>query len=449
MDSRAKLEESRRLLEKLKREREERAKQRLETPPPAQVTEINVDDTEDDISIQISTVEIPEVIREKPKPVYYVKTTNTDDLEALGGAGNDNLESHVDLDKIREKMEQEIKERVEAEYQAIYKDLLQKKDENVKESAKIIQPFQPTTYHRSVIESLSRQEPPTSAPLYVSQELKGKFVTVHAEHLLCVWEGGSTPRLIYSIRCPTSTSAAEFTINTNTIITGTQLGRLYLYVYDVQFDSYMLSAESSQSLGKPILGIKPTSEAFVLVTRNVEITIVASNLNDVLKPLKMLQEDTILTQVKFIDASRALVGDLRGDVYLVDAGAFELTKIYTSTCMLPVMSLAYKPTLISGLVAISNMDTKVHVLDVNSREIAEIPILSFPIDLTWTGDELVIARLSALKECTYDIWSVDENQMVAKHVKHSPAGLTTRIVPTDRGIIGFDTTGAATTVSLA
>lgn len=445
------MEESRRLLEKLKFEREQRAIERLnqrKTIETEQIEQVKQVETENEINVQISASKIPSSIRETKETIYYTKSTNTKDLEALTAIQSDHVEEKVDLEKLRKQMEYEIESKLKAEYQKLYTDLIQSKDDSTKENIKVIDSFQPERYHKSVIENLSKLVHPTTAPQYISKQLNNQLLTVHENNLICVWDTNQELKMINSIKSATLVSVAEFACNTDEIILGSMLGTLHLYTFDSQFNAFILSAESTNSFQSPIIGIKSTSETFILITRKAEITIIAANLNDVLKPLRLLESDMILTQIEFIDSSRVLLGDIKGDVYIADIGTFELSQIYISTSILPVISLVYKPTLISGLLAISNLDTSVHVVDLNSKEIIEIAINSFVVDLAWLNDKLSIIYLTENDSCTYDIWSIDDSQMSSKHLRRIESERVSRVIPSNNSILAFNPMGNSVIVNL-
>lgn len=448
MDSRAKLEESRRLLEKLKFEREQRTNKRLNQQKTTSIVEVNNVDINEEVNVQISTCPIPESIREKPKVVYYTKSTNTNDLEALIAIQTESAEEMVDLAKLRKNIEVEIKSKLDSEYQKLYKDIIQNNENNNRENMKVVEAFQPEKFHKSVIQNLTKLIHPVDPPSYISKPLHNKLVTVHGEYLICVWNIDPELKLINSIKSTTSISVTEFRDTTNDIITGSRLGTLHLYTFEAQFNAYILFAESSQSLQEPIIGIKSTSETFILITQNAKIAIVASNLNDILKPLQLLKKNTILSQTEFIDLSRVVLGDIKGNVYIVDIGTFEMSSIYTSTEILPVISLAYRSTLISGLIAISNLHTTIHIVDVNSKETIEIPMNSFAIDIGWLDHNLVTTYLSGNASCTYDIWSIDDNQMSSKHLKKVESELVSTIIPMNNKILAFNPKGSSIIVHL-
>lgn len=444
--------ESEQLLERLRLQREQRMKRRLnesrvisespEITTNGQTEEIEEEDNEED-DVHIETSVLPPQLGAKPKIVYYSKSTATEDLQDLDVPSN---ESDRDQAILRKQMELDIRAQLESEYQKLYSDLVKGRTESKKETEKSIEGFKPKTYHESVIQKLSELKQATTIPSFISETVDNKILTVHPkEKLVCVWELGETIELFTSIQTSVQVTVAQFINNTQSIIIGSQMGLIHLYTYDTQFNAYLLLVQSPVLLPSPIVFLLPSpSDTVTFITQKAEIITLAYNLNDTIAPLKCVMENLMLTQVEVIDNSRVLLGDIRGDVFILHIGSLEIKRIFQSNALLPVMSMKYRPTSISGVLAINNLDTSIHIIDINTMEFVGIlSYSSFVSDMVWVNDELVIGSLKDQGKTRYEYIKIDGNRI--KSLKKIESDLVSRIRYHNGKLIGFKPDGNAIT----
>lgn len=346
----------------------------------------------------------------KPPPILYNKTTDTSDSAY-------DLQT-LDEEELTKKIHRELEKKLRIEIEQKYKKLYDKAVENFKESNETIK-IEPISNSNNITSKKYINYPKTKIKqISKSKTDLQKILTLH-DDCICIWElNNMNLNLSECVHLYTKVNIAIFDQkNPNKIIAGSDSG--FIYIYDLFENSQIRSKFQFNS----IVSIYQTSETLIILTIDASYAIVAMNLVDILNPLKSIinsndfkinkesqlnEKDTVICTSIFINANNVIIGLLTGEVISVDFGEQKLDVLYQNEKVkLPAISFSY----IQGKILILGLDHSVQILSVttglNFADPMNLPDLSFSVQ--WLNSSSFI---SCTIKNEFIIWEIKNDKVI-------------------------------------